>query len=203
MAQQPPVGQGTLIIEGSQSHTIWLLYGIYSYTWWRSWLRYCATSRKVAGSISDGVIGIFHWLNPSNRTMALGSFQSPIEMRTRNISWGVNAAGAYGWQLHVPIVSKSWSLNLLEPSGPVQACNGTALPLPYGIYTNLSVTFVRFRSPDRVLFRSSVLFPSSGEQDTKCVLWFQSSYTDGHRGVDCELLLKMLLYAGIWQDVRS
>jgi hypothetical protein len=24
------------------------------------WLRYCATNRKVAGSIPDGVIGIFH-----------------------------------------------------------------------------------------------------------------------------------------------
>jgi hypothetical protein len=24
------------------------------------WLRYCATNRKVAGSIQDGVIGIFH-----------------------------------------------------------------------------------------------------------------------------------------------
>ena len=28
----------------------------------------------------------------------------------------------------MPIVLKSGSLNLLEPSGPVQACNGTALP---------------------------------------------------------------------------
>jgi hypothetical protein len=27
---------------------------------WHSWLRHCATSRKVAGSISDGVFGIFH-----------------------------------------------------------------------------------------------------------------------------------------------
>jgi hypothetical protein len=27
---------------------------------WRSWLRHCATSRNVAGSIPDGVIGIFH-----------------------------------------------------------------------------------------------------------------------------------------------
>jgi len=27
---------------------------------WRSWLRHCATSRKVAGSIPDGVTGIFH-----------------------------------------------------------------------------------------------------------------------------------------------
>jgi len=29
-------------------------------TRWRSWLRHCATSRKVAGSIPDGVVGIFH-----------------------------------------------------------------------------------------------------------------------------------------------
>jgi len=26
---------------------------------------------------------------------------------------------------------KSGSLNFLEPSGPLQACNGTDLPLPY------------------------------------------------------------------------
>jgi hypothetical protein len=32
---------------------------------------------------------------------------------------------------HVPIVLKSGSLNLVEPSEPVQACNGIALPLPY------------------------------------------------------------------------
>jgi len=35
---------------------------------WRSWLRHCATSRKVAGSIPDSVIGILHWHNPSGRT---------------------------------------------------------------------------------------------------------------------------------------
>jgi hypothetical protein len=29
-------------------------------TRWHSWLRHCATSRKVAGSIPDGVTGIFH-----------------------------------------------------------------------------------------------------------------------------------------------
>ena len=27
-------------------------------------------------------------------------------------------------------VTKSGNLNFLEPSGPLQACNGTALPLP-------------------------------------------------------------------------
>ena len=31
----------------------------------------------------------------------------------------------------MPIILKSGSLNLLEPSGPVQACNGIALPLPH------------------------------------------------------------------------
>jgi len=32
------------------------------------------------------------------------------------------------FQHHVPTVKKSGGLNLLEPCGPVQACNGTALP---------------------------------------------------------------------------
>ena len=44
----------------------------------------------------------------------------------------VKAACAWGWQpyhFHVPIVLKYGSLNLLEPSGSVQACNGIALPL--------------------------------------------------------------------------
>jgi len=31
-----------------------------------------ATSRQVAGSIPDGVIGIFHWHNPSGHTVTLG-----------------------------------------------------------------------------------------------------------------------------------
>jgi hypothetical protein len=52
------------------------------------WLRYCATSRKVASSIPDGAIGIFHWHNPSDRTMALGSTQPLTEMSTRSNSWG-------------------------------------------------------------------------------------------------------------------
>ena len=52
------------------------------------WLRCSATNRKVACSIPDGVIGIFHWHNPSDRTMALGSTQPLTEMSTRRISWG-------------------------------------------------------------------------------------------------------------------
>ena len=61
---------------------------------WRSWLRHCATIRKVAGSIPDGVTGIFHSRNPNGRIMALGLTQPLTEMSTRNISWGCKTAGA-------------------------------------------------------------------------------------------------------------
>ena len=54
-------------------------------TRWCSWLRHCATSWKVAGSIPD-VIEIFHLHNPSGRAMALGLTQPLREMSTRNIS---------------------------------------------------------------------------------------------------------------------
>jgi len=47
----------------------------------------------VAGSIPDGVIEIFHWLNPFDRTIALGSTQALTEMSTRGMYWGVKAAG--------------------------------------------------------------------------------------------------------------
>jgi hypothetical protein len=42
------------------------------------WLRQCATNQKVAGSIPDGVIGIFHQHNPSSCTMALGDRKSVV-----------------------------------------------------------------------------------------------------------------------------
>jgi len=51
-----------------------------SITLWRSWLRNCAASRKAAGSIPDGVTGIFHCHNPSGRTIALGLTQLLTEM---------------------------------------------------------------------------------------------------------------------------
>jgi len=52
-----------------------------------SYLRHFATNWKVAVSISDGVIGIFHRHNLSDRTQPL------TEMSTRYISLGVKAAG--------------------------------------------------------------------------------------------------------------
>jgi hypothetical protein len=62
----------------------------------------------------------FHWHNFSGRTMALGLIQPLTEMSTRNNSWWVKVAGAWGRQsyhFHMLIVLKSGSLNLLEPLG--------------------------------------------------------------------------------------
>jgi hypothetical protein len=49
-------------------------------TQWRSLLRHWATSLKVADSVPDGVTAIFHWHNPSGRTMVLGLTQLLTEM---------------------------------------------------------------------------------------------------------------------------
>jgi hypothetical protein len=44
------------------------------------WLRRCATSRAVPGSIPDGVTGFFSDIFPSDRTMVLGSTQPLAKM---------------------------------------------------------------------------------------------------------------------------
>ena len=57
--------------------------------------------------------------------MVLGLTQPLTEMSTRNISWGVKAAGAY--HLHMPAVMKSGSLSLLQPSRLIHDCKGIGL----------------------------------------------------------------------------
>ena len=95
------------------------------------WLTCCATNRKVAALIPDDVIGVFPWHNPFDRTMALWSTQPLTEMSTRTIYRG---KGGRCVRLTLPpscvVVMISGNLNFLEPSGPLQACNGTDLPLP-------------------------------------------------------------------------
>jgi len=45
-------------------------------------------TRKVAVSISIGVTEIFHFLNSSDSTMALGSTQTQTKMSRTDASWG-------------------------------------------------------------------------------------------------------------------
>ena len=70
--------------------------------------------------------------------MALGSTQPLTEMSTRCISWskGGRCVRLTTLPLSCAVVTKFGNLNFLEPSGPLQACNGTALPF-YDSYTAL------------------------------------------------------------------
>jgi len=69
--------------------------------------------------------------------MALGLTQPLTEMSTRSISWGVKPVGAQGWPPSCAVVMKSGNLNFLEPSRPVQACNGTDLPAFFSYVKNV------------------------------------------------------------------
>jgi len=56
---------------------------------------------------------------------------------------------------------KSGNLNFLEPSGPLQACNGTALPFTYG---NVAPTVTRGKEPKKV--KKNSLFTSQIAKST-------------------------------------
>ena len=73
--------------------------------------------------------------------MALGSTQPLTEMSTRLFPGGKGGRCLRLTTLSPPcaVVMKSGNVNFLEPSGPLQACNRTALPLPL-----LSVSRSRF-----------------------------------------------------------
>jgi hypothetical protein len=53
--------------------------------------------------------------------------------------------GLTTYHLHMPIVWKCGSLNLLKPSGPVQTCNGIALPNFYFLYTRIYTHIYKYR----------------------------------------------------------
>jgi len=89
------------------------------------WLRCCATNRKVAGSILAVDIDI-----KSFRSHYVpGVYSASNRNEYRSISLG--KGGQCGRLTTLPptcaVVMKSGNLNFLEPSGPLQVFNGTAL----------------------------------------------------------------------------
>ena len=88
-------------------------------------LRY---KRKVAGSIPDGVIGIFHWHNPSDRIMVLRLTQPLTEMSNRNIFWGVKGGRCVGLTILPPSCADCLEIWAPQTPGTLKAWTGIALP---------------------------------------------------------------------------
>jgi len=91
------------------------------------WLRSCATNRKVAGSIPAGVTGIFRW----HKILRIPGVESASN-RNEYQEYFLGGKGGRCVRLTAlspscAVATKTGKLNFLEPSGPVQACNGTAL----------------------------------------------------------------------------
>jgi len=101
--------------------------------------------------------------------MALGLTQPLTEMSTRNISWGGKGGRCVKLTTLPPSCAdclKIGSLNLLEASGPVQACNGIALPLPLPSSTSDLITSSCLTS----------LWPFGMDMKKTVVVWFALTY---------------------------
>ena len=94
------------------------------------WLRCCATNRKVAGSIPAGVSGFFIDIKSFRSHYGPGVDSASNRNEYQKYFLGGNGGRCVSLTTSPPscaVVTKSGNLNFLEPSGPVQACNGTAL----------------------------------------------------------------------------
>jgi hypothetical protein len=94
--------------------------------WIFSWLMiWYTTSRKVAGSNTDEVIGYFNSSNPSSRTMAMGSTEPLTEMSIRNLP-GVKGRSARKADnltaICEPTVWKMWEPRRLKTIWAFTAC---------------------------------------------------------------------------------
>jgi hypothetical protein len=87
-------------------------------TRWRSWLRHCTTSRKIAGSIPDEVND-----NLSGRIVALGSTQPLTELSTRDCSWGKGGL-CVGQTTLPPSCADCIEIVEPQPPGTPRACPG-------------------------------------------------------------------------------
>jgi hypothetical protein len=113
-----------------------LRWSYFQFVRWGSWLRHCATSRKVAGSILD-VIGFFSWPNPSSRTMAMESTQPLTEMSTRNFPGGKGSPARKADNLTAicePIVQKMWKPRRLTILWASAACCRDSFTFVFYLY---------------------------------------------------------------------
>ena len=94
------------------------------------WLRCCATSRKVAGSIPHSVCSFF--IDIKIFRSHYGPGVDSVSNRNEYQEYFLGGKGGRCVSLTTlpppcAVVKKSGNLNFLEPSAPLRACNGTAL----------------------------------------------------------------------------
>ena len=105
------------------------------YTYMRTtvaqWLRCCATNRKVADSIPAGVSRFFIDIKSS-----LSHYGPEVDSTSNRNEYQEHFLAVRLKTLppSCAVVMKSGNLNVLEPSGPLQACNWTDLPIYIYIY---------------------------------------------------------------------
>ena len=142
------------------------------------WLRCCATNLKVAGSIPASVNGFF---------IDIKSFRShydpAVDSASNRNEYQEHFLGGKGGRRvrlttlppSCAVVMKSGNLNFLESSGPLQACNGTALPLPLNrnVITNVAIIW-------------KVLAPTEGHLKLPTAV---RAHSDGSSAGQCRLRL--------------
>jgi hypothetical protein len=88
------------------------------------WLRQCTTNWKVTGLIPDGVTGIFHWHNPSSRTMVLRFTQPLTETSTQEYFLGDKCEQCVGLTTLPPSCADCLEIWEPQPPGILWACPG-------------------------------------------------------------------------------
>ena len=105
-------------------HIYYVQHILYYGTAVAQWLRCCATSRKAAGSIPASVIAFFIDIKFFRSHYGPGVDSASNRNEYQEYFLGVRLTTL---PPSCAVVMKSGNLNFLEPSGPLQACNGTAL----------------------------------------------------------------------------
>ena len=101
-------------------------------TLWRSWLRYCDTTRNVAGSIPDGVTRFFHLHNPSDRTgRRFDSASNRSEYQECFL--GGKGGRCIGLRNLPPSCADCHAVWEPQPPGTLRACPGITVHLPFNI----------------------------------------------------------------------
>ena len=155
------------------------------------WLRCCATNRKVAGSIPTGVNGFFIDIKSFRSPYGPGIDSTSNRNEYQEYFLGVKSGRCVRLTTLPPscaVVTKSGNLNFLEPSGLVQACNGTDLPFHFTYFIPPSFLFLTkiwwgdpsyssFQFGDKQFgkFLITGIFSNEGKRDFSTKFWMRDN----------------------------